>query len=338
RNGPQSAGANPGPACYQRGNDEATNTDANVVLGRLGSELIGGAMTLDAGAAERSLEDLGSKVALDALDAAKAVIQVANANMADTVRLISIRRGYDPREFALVVFGGAGALHGADLARELSIPTVIVPPNPGITSALGCLLVDVRHDITEMYLAQVATVDPDAVEAEFQKLEHEARERLAAEDVPPEQMSLTRLIDMRYLGQWRSLSVPVEAPLDLEQAAATFHAEHLREYNFRRDDAPVEIYRLNVKAIGVTPKAELARHEPTGVTPSPRSRRPVTFFESGGPADTPVYLRDDLPAGFAFEGPAIVEGFDSTVVVPPGWRAEVDEWLNIRLHDSEAAQ
>ena len=203
--------------------------------------------------------------------------------MADTVRLISIRRGYDPREFALVVFGGAGALHGADLARELSIPTVIVPPNPGITSALGCLLVDVRHDITEMYLAQVATVDPAAVEAEFQKLEHEARERLAAEDVPPEQMSLERLIDMRYLGQWRSLSVPVEAPLDLEQAAATFHAEHLREYNFRRDDAPVEIYRLNVKAIGVTPKAELARHEPTGETPSPRSRRPVTFFESGRP-------------------------------------------------------
>ena len=274
RNGPQSAGANPGPACYQRGNEEATNTDANVVLGRLGSELIGGAMTLDAGAAERSLEELGGKVGLGTLDAAKAVIQVANANMADTVRLISIRRGYDPREFALVVFGGAGALHGADLARELSIPTVIVPPNPGITSALGCLLVDVRHDITEMYLAQVATVDPAAVEAEFQKLEHEARERLAAEDVPPEQMSLERLIDMRYLGQWRSLAVPVEAPLDLEQAAATFHAEHLREYNFRRDDAPVEIYRLNVKAIGVTPKAELARHEPTGETPSPRTRAP----------------------------------------------------------------
>jgi N-methylhydantoinase A len=338
RNGPQSAGANPGPACYQRGNDEATNTDANVVLGRLGSELIGGAMTLDAGAAERSLEDLGSKVGLAPLDAAKAVIQVANANMADTVRLISIRRGYDPREFALVVFGGAGALHGADLARELSIPTVIVPPNPGITSALGCLLVDVRHDITEMYLAQVATVDPAAVEAEFQKLEHEARERLAAEDVPPEQMSLERLIDMRYLGQWRSLAVPVEAPMDLEQAAATFHAEHLREYNFRRDDAPVEIYRLNVKAIGVTPKAELARHEATGETPSPRSRRAVTFFESGEPSDTPVYLRDDLPAGFAFAGPAIVEGFDSTVVVPPSWRAEVDEWLNIRLHDTEAAQ
>jgi N-methylhydantoinase A len=143
---------------------------------------------------------------------------------------------------------------------------------------------------------------------------------------------------MRYLGQWRSLAVPVESPLDLEQAAATFHAEHLREYNFRRDDAPVEIYRLNVKAIGVTPKAELARHRATGATPDPRSRRPVTFFGSDGPSDTPVYLRDDLPAGFAFDGPAIVEGFDSTVVVPPSWRAEVDEWLNIRLHDTEAAQ
>ena len=191
RNGPQSAGANPGPACYQRGNDEADEhrRQRRARPPRLGADRRRDDARRAAPRSARSRSS-ASKVGLEPLEAAKAVIQVANANMADTVRLISIRRGYDPREFALVVFGGAGALHGADLARELSIPTVIVPPNPGITSALGCLLVDVRHDITEMYLAQVATVDPDAVEAEFQKLEHEARERLAAEDVPPEQMSL----------------------------------------------------------------------------------------------------------------------------------------------------
>ena len=155
RNGPQSAGAEPGPGLLRaRQRRRPTNTDANVVLGRLGAELIGGAMTLDRAAAERAIaEHVAEPLGLGPVEAAKAVIQVANANMADAVRLISIRRGYDPREFALVVFGGAGPLHGAALARELSIPTVLVPPNPGITSALGCLLVDVRHDLAEMFLA-----------------------------------------------------------------------------------------------------------------------------------------------------------------------------------------
>ena len=132
--------------------------------------------------------------------------------MADAVRLISIRRGYDPREFCLVAFGGAGPLHGAALAEELSIPTVLVPPSPGITSALGCLLVDVRHDLSAMFLAHVDSVDGGALEAEFEKLEAEGRERLEAEGVPEEQMSISALVDMRYLGQWRSLTVPVSAP------------------------------------------------------------------------------------------------------------------------------
>jgi N-methylhydantoinase A len=156
RNGPQSAGAYPGPACYGRGNDRPTNTDANLVLGRLGEELIGGAMTLDRSAAEQAIRTyVGDRLGLDLVEAAEATIQVANANMADAVRLISIRRGYDPRDFCLVAFGGAGPLHGAALAKELAIPTVLVPPNPGITSALGCLLVDVRHDLSTMFLGQV---------------------------------------------------------------------------------------------------------------------------------------------------------------------------------------
>src|SRR2546427_5270249 len=160
RNGPQSAGADPGPACYGRGNEQPTNTDANLVLGRLGDRLIGGAMSLDRGAAERAIEThVAGRLGLGCEEAAVAILQVANANMADAVRLISIRRGYDPREFALVVFGGAGPLHGVALARELSIPTVLVPPNPGITSALGCLLVDIRHDLSIMYLARTDRVD-----------------------------------------------------------------------------------------------------------------------------------------------------------------------------------
>jgi N-methylhydantoinase A len=338
RNGPQSAGANPGPACYGRGNDQATNTDANVVLGRLGDELIGGAMRLDHAAAESAVAAIGHRVGLDTLDAAKAIIQVANANMADAVRLISIRRGYDPREFALVVFGGAGALHGAELARELSIPTVLVPPNPGITSALGCLLVDVKHDLSTMFLADVETVDHDRLEREIGLLEDEARTRLAHEKIAPEDMQLEHYLDMRYLGQWRSLSVPVGSPLDLGTAVATFHAEHEREYNFRRDGAPVEIYRLSVRATGLTQKAELARHAADGASPTPLTHRSVSFVEQTSPVETPVYDRSDLPAGFSAEGPAVVNQLDSTTVVPPGWAWEVDEWLNIRMHNPEVSR
>src|SRR5581483_7693450 len=225
RNGPQSAGAHPGPACYGRGNNRPTNTDANLVLGRLGGDLIGGAMTLDRAAAERAVaEHVAEPLGLGVVEAADAIIQVANANMADAMRLISIRRGYDPRDFCLVAFGGAGPLHGAALAEELSIPTVLVPPSPGITSALGCLLVDIRHDLSAMFLAHVDSVDREALEAEFAKLEAEARERLAAEGVPEAQMSLQRLVDMRYLGQWRSLTIPVSTPTDMDAAVATFHA------------------------------------------------------------------------------------------------------------------
>jgi N-methylhydantoinase A len=308
------------------------------VLGRLGDELIGGAMRLDHAAAESAVAAIGHRVGLDTLDAAKAIIQVANANMADAVRLISIRRGYDPREFALVVFGGAGALHGAELARELSIPTVLVPPNPGITSALGCLLVDVKHDLSTMFLADVETVDHDRLEREIGLLEDEARTRLAHEKIAPEDMQLEHYLDMRYLGQWRSLSVPVGSPLDLGTAVATFHAEHEREYNFRRDGAPVEIYRLSVRATGLTQKAELARHAADGASPTPLTHRSVSFVEQTSPVETPVYDRSDLPAGFSAEGPAVVNQLDSTTVVPPGWAWEVDEWLNIRMHNPEVSR
>src|SRR5436309_6186178 len=284
RNGPQSAGATPGPACSGRGNDRPTNTDANLVLGRLGEELIGGAMTLDRAAAEQAIRAyIGEPLGLEPAEAADAIIKVANANMADALRLISIRRGYDPREFCLVAFGGAGPLHGAALAKELSIPTVLVPPSPGITSALGCLLVDVRHDLSAMFLARLDSVDREELESEFSRLERDARERLEAEDVPEGQMSSQRLVDMRYVGQWRSLTIPVTAPVDLDAAAARFHSEHEREYNYRRDGAPVEIYRLSVWAVGVTPKPELKRHESGAAAPSPLARRQVRFDETDAP-------------------------------------------------------
>ena len=337
RNGPQSAGADPGPACYQRGGQEPTNTDANVVLGRLGGELVGGAVHLDRAAAEQAVAKVGEPLKLETTDAARAIIRVANANMADAVRLISIRRGYDPREFALVVFGGAGALHGAALARELSIPTVLVPPNPGITSALGCLLVDVRHDLSEMYLRRIDDAVPSEIEEEFARLEAEGRERLAAEGVEEGRMTFQRTIAMRYLGQWRSLAVAVDPGLEsLDEVVAHFHDEHEREFAYRREGAPIEIYQLALQAVGVTPKPELARHEASSgaALPEPVARRAVHFDERDDAVDTPIYDRSALPAGARLEGPAIVQQLDSTIVVPPDVVAEVDEYLIIRMNIS----
>jgi N-methylhydantoinase A len=335
RNGPQSAGAHPGPACYGNGNLQPTNTDANVTLGRLGTSLAGGKVTLDPSLAHRAVEDgVAKPFGLGLHEAADAILKVANANMSDAVRLISISRGYDPRDFALVAFGGAGALHGVDVARELSIPVVIVPPNPGVTSALGCLLVDMQHDFSQSYMADAFEADSADIEAQFAKLEKEALDRLAHEGVAPQDIVLQRSIDMMYRGQWRSLAVSAPRPIvAIADLVESFHAEHKREYNFRRDNAPISVFRLNLKAVGVVPKAEFAAHAPTGALPQPVDRRRVWF--EGSALDTPVYRRDDLPCGFSFQGPAILEQVDATTVVPPGASAEVDKYLNIIIRVKE---
>jgi N-methylhydantoinase A len=332
RNGPQSAGSQPGPACYGKGNVVPTNTDANVVLGRLGTSLAGGKLTLRPELAEEAVRTgVAEPFGIDLHTAAESIIQVANANMANAVRLISISRGYDPRDFALVAFGGAGALHGAAVAQELAIPVVIVPPNPGVTSALGCLLVDIQHDFSDSFMADAAATKPEDIEAAFQRLEKEALERLEHEGVAHKDIVMQRSVEMMYQGQWRSLAASAPSPIvDVKALVEGFHREHEREYNFRRDDAPVSLFRVALKAIGTVPKAQLSEHKPSMEKPGPRSRRPVWF--EGEPHDTPIFERNDLPAGFKIAGPAIVEQFDSTVVVPPNTTAVVDKYLNILIH------
>jgi N-methylhydantoinase A len=332
RNGPQSAGSDPGPACYGRGGEEPTNTDANLLLGRLGEKLIGGAMTLDRSAAERAVARVGEPLELDTTEAAQAIIQVANANLADAIRLALIRRGHDPRDFVLVAFGGAGPLHGAELARELSIPAVLVPPTPGIWSALGCLLVDIRHDFSEMHLVPVEETDPSEIESRFTALEDRARERLRAEGIAQEDVQLLRSLDMRYLGQWRSLEISVDGKVEsLEDLTAWFHDEHERQHAYKREDTPVEIYQLKVAAIGTTPKPELPHEETEEYEPEPKEHREAVFGDEGA-VRTAVYERDRLRPGARIEGPAIIEQLDSTVMVPPGDEAEVDGWSNIIIH------
>jgi N-methylhydantoinase A len=331
RNGPQSAGSRPGPAAYGKGGEEPTNTDANLVLGRLGERLVGGGMSLDREAAEEAIRTrVAEPLGLELHEAADAIIAVANANMADAVRIISLQRGYDPREFALVVFGGAGPLHGAALAKELGVPTVLVPLRPGTWSALGCLMVDIRHDLSEMFLRPAADADGAELEEAFGKLEEKGRKLLASEGVSEGDVTLERSIAMRYLGQWRSLQVAFDG--DLEASVGRFHDEHEREFSYRRDDAPVELYRLQLVATGKTAEIELPKHGRGGELPEPSERREVYF--DGEAVDTPVYERSEIPAGVTFEGPAVIDQLDTTTLVPPGVRAEVDEYLNIRLEVS----
>jgi N-methylhydantoinase A len=196
---------------------------------------------------------------------------------------------------------------------------------------MGCLLVDVQHDLSTSYLKPAAAADSSEIEAAFAALEKEAAERLAHENVPPDAIVMQRTLDMMYQGQWRSLAVSAPAPMvSMEEMIDAFHREHEREYNFRRDDAPVGVFRLNLKAVGVVPKAEVARAESTGGEVKPHTHRAVWFAGLGG-AKTPIYWRSDLPAGCALKGPAIIEQLDSTTVVPPGFTAAVDPWLNIIL-------
>lgn len=332
RNGPQSAGADPGPACYMKGGHEPTNTDANVVLGRLNTNLLSGKMTLNKEASLQVIQEkIGHHFGFLVEKTADSIIKVANANMCDALRLISVRRGYDPRDFALVVFGGAGALHGAHLAKEMEIPTVIVPPYPGITSAMGCLLVDVRHDISKTYLVNAIDVSSEELENEFAKMEEEAMELLKAEGTEQENMNLIRFLDMRYVGQWRSLEVPVGRPIrSLDEALERFHQEHQREFAFSSRDQGVEIYGLRIAAIGAVPKPELPEYKPVGtLNDALIEYRDVYFEEAGGFVQTPIYNRDQIPVLSEFFGPAIVEQMDSTTVIPPDFIVKVDEYKNI---------
>lgn len=332
RNGPQSAGSRPGPVCYDQGGTQPTNCDANVMLGRLGTNLAGGAIQLRKDLAEKAVaEHVAKPLGLTPEEAALAIIRVANANMADAVRLVSIRKGYDPRDFALVAFGGAGALHGAALAKDLKIPTVIVPPNPGVTSALGCLLVDITHDISRMYLNNVNDIAIGDLDLAFREMEMEGRERLLHEGVAEDRMVFQRFIDMRYLGQWRAMSIPVPSRLDsLDAAVAKFHEDHGREHNYSRPGAPVEVYRLQVKATGLVQKAEFAKSpRRSGKPPAAIGERMVRFDEHPKPMKTHVYDRAHLLPGDVIDGPAVIEQLDSTTLVPPGLKAEVDDYLTI---------
>jgi N-methylhydantoinase A len=332
RVGPKSQGADPGPACYLRGGDKPTTTDANVVLGWVDPDrFLGGDMEATAEPARDVIErDIAEPLGLELTEAASAIEQIAVANMCNAVRLVSTSKGYDPRDFALVAFGGAGPLHAAHVAREMNIPKVIVPPYPGINSALGCLLVDIEHDLSRTFITDAAEEVVDDIEAKFAEMEENIHERLSEEGVGADQIRMDHEVKMRYSGQWRSLDVSCARPIEsMSDIRAQFHREHEQTYAYSDEDQPVEIYGLRVTGRGLVEKPSFPEIDAGDTEKAHRESREAYFESAGEYVSTDIYERDLLGAGATIDGPAIVEQMDSTVVIPPAATAEVDETGNI---------
>ena len=311
RVGPHSAGAEPGPAGYGKGGEEPAVTDANLFLSYLrdGAEL-GGEVVLQRELSEKALGDLGGKLGLDAEETALGIVRVANAEMVRALRVISVERGLDPREFALLAFGGAGGMHACSLAEELGMETVLVPRAGGVLSALGLAISDLRRDYVRPYLAPLEEVDSGGFEQRFEDMEGTAAEDL--ED--PEH---TRRADLRYRGQSFELTVEADS---LEKLEDRFHAAHEQRYGYRMDDEPVELVNLRLVATVPVEKPEL--EEPAAEGEAVSERREANF--DGEWREVPVYYRERMGEGSEVEGPAIVEFKESTCVVRPGWGGTVD--------------
>ena len=337
RVGPQSAGADPGPACYGKGGAEPTVTDANLVLGRLNPEyFLGGEVKLDVERARCAVQEkCAEPLGIDTVEAAIGIVEIANSAMVNALRLISVQRGYDPRDFVLIAFGGAGPVHAGRLASEMGVPTTVVPTSPGTTSATGLLVSDLKHEYSSTLIRQVGSVDTDEVEEAYRGLEAQGRAALEREGVAPKQMSFLRQIDMRYVGQ--SYELPVPAPrrklgrAGLDAVVDRFHAEHERAYGHSAPEEPTEFVNLRVTALGNIPKPALGRlgRDAGEVESACKQVRPVYFSETNGYVDCPIYDRYLLGNGGVIKGPAVVEEIDSTTVVHPGWQATVDSFGNL---------
>jgi len=333
--GPRSSGAEPGPACYDLGGAEATVTDANLVTGRLSAEyFLGGRMRLVVGKAEAAIAAIAERFGLSTTAAALGILRLANANMQAALERVSIERGYDPRDFALVASGGAGPLHGAALARELRMRKMIVPRAPGQFSAWGMLMTDLRHDFIRTHILPCDGARLGAIRDGFGRLESEAAAQYAAEGVPEARVSIDRSLDLRYRGQEHTVRTPVEADElasgRLDALSARFHGLHEQAYSFCQDD-PIEIVNFHVTAWGRVEKPPLApiRERKTSAAGASKKGTRRVVFEGEGTTESGVYERALLPVGETIGGPAVIEEPACTTVVYPGQRATVDRYGNL---------
>lgn len=346
--GPRSAGADPGPACYGRGGSEPAVTDADLVCGYLNPDyFLGGSQKLDPQASHRALDErIAKPLKLSVLEAATGIRRIVDQRMADEVRVFAAKRGVDLSTYTLLPFGGAGAVHAAAVAEELGILRILVPPRPGAFSALGLLCTDVVHDYIRSELKPLDQVDPAHAEAMFADLESKAREELASEGMKEADAKFLRELDLRYTGQGYELRTPLDGlftgALDAEamkKARARFDERHAQIHGHAAKDKPVEVvsYRLRVRVA-------VPRYRPTAAkAPAPfaapkeaiKGTRQV-YFDIRKPSATTIWERDRLPIGCRIDGPSIVEQFDATTVVPPGWRGIVDGFGNLILERTEA--
>lgn len=329
RVGPQSAGAMPGPVCYGRGGTRPTVTDANLALGYLDrSSLLGGRMEIDHAASIAALEEhLGRPLGLAPRDAAAAVIRIVNHAMAEALRIVSVERGHDPRNFALMAFGGAGPLHAAALADELGIREVIIPPVPGGFSALGLVGSDMRRDYARSIYAALDSLDPAEAEAIWQQMEENGRAFLRNSGIPENRWTVQRSAGLRYERQAYDLTVPCDnahaSPETFARMADAFHATHLQTYGHHSPGEPVHVNTLRLTVTGHLPQLELRQVTAQGGS-SLKGRR-TAWFESSGDVTCEVHDRAGLEAGQVVSGPAVIESADSTIVVSPSWAARMDE-------------
>ena len=336
--GPKSAGADPGPACYDRGNDEPTVTDANVVLRTLNpTQLLGGRMNIREDRARAAIDRIAARLGIDTLAAAQGTIAVVTANMARAIRVISVQRGDDPRDYTLIAFGGAGPLHAARLAIELDIRRVLVPRNPGILCAMGLLLADLRADFAVTRLLALSSSVLSEIETIVTELHRRCAVWFGDAGIEANDQRVALSVDMRYAGQNYKLSVSLPAgPVTratIDALATGFAAAHQRLYGFVADEEPMQLVTFRAEATGIVRKADLRPSADAGRDPheAELARRDVWLRETGGFVSCPVYDRERLRAGNRIEGPAIVEQMDATTLIAPGTTATVNPYLNLRL-------
>ena len=333
--GPQSAGAVPGPACYGRGGETPTITDCNLVLGYLGEDnFLGGRMRLDAAKARAAIEAAVAKpLGLDVAEAAEGIVRVIDVKMEEAIKAISTMRGHDLRDFMLLAFGGAGPLHAGRIARDLGMAGVIVPLYPGVFSAIGLLMSDVKHDYIRSKLSPLSEVTPADVNGMFERMVAQALEELRDDGFAANHIRIERALDMRYAGQGYEIAVPCPVqPLqeaDLRQLRATFDQQHRAMFGHMAPQEPVEIVSFRVRGIGLVAPVEMPKFKPAGTTlgDARRELRRVRF--DGRELDCPVYQRERLDVGLTVAGPAVLDQFDCTTVICPGQTARVDEWKNL---------
>jgi N-methylhydantoinase A len=342
RVGPQSAGAQPGPACYGQGGGEPTITDANLILGRLGADrFLGGEMKLDVAAAGRALAKIARRLGMNAIEAADGILRIAATAMSYAVKGVTTERGLDAGDFVLVAYGGAGPLHAVDVAREIGIRNVIVPSAPGVFSAFGMLFSDLRYDYVRTHLMQLADAPFDEIEAVFKELEQNGKAAIAATSIKPHKIAVKRALDMRYVGQEHPVTVELPMPIFQNQDRAAikqhFDDDHMQRYGTSAPNENAEIVSLRVTVAGLMrkpPQEKIGK----GASRPPRSAatgvRKVWF--DGQFRNTPTYRRTELLAGNTIRGPALIEEHASTTVLMPGDRMTVDDYGNLTIRVARA--